>query len=478
MIQIRPRWPILAAIAAAITYGANHYQLAGLEHLRLEARNANNLPTAGSDHAEISGSSWDSGPHGMSFGQPAIQTHSDWREQLSVGEKLAMWQHSRENTTLTPIAGSGLLPSTQAGAALPSSTPIPVPPGFAQSSEKLHSSGFSELLPPALLEPLETDVSSGKDGSVANLTSLPVAAEPSVAQNSAASPRSIPATNGLPLNSGPNDSRSPQSVRLATFNVCSLGLEKVSMPPISEILTSIIRQFDVVAIQEIQSSRDDLLPTIIRKLNETGRRFDYLIGPRVGRVAPQQQFAFVFDTERVETDRYELYTVDDPHDLVNYEPLVAWFRCKGVPPGKAFTFTMVNMQVDANFFDAEIQLLPKLIEGIQNDGRNEDDWILAGDFSGPIPILPGWDGTGSLRRALSENASTVAGGKSLDNLLFSTRSTVEFTGQAAVFDFLRHHNLSLENALEVSDHLPVWADFSVYEGSHPGLIAPLGTTSH
>ena len=43
-----------------------------------------------------------------------------------------------------------------------------------------------------------------------------------------------------------------------------------------------------------------------------------------------EQFAFIFDTQRVETDRFQLYTIDDPEDLVTREPLVAWFRVKGV----------------------------------------------------------------------------------------------------------------------------------------------------
>ena len=29
---------------------------------------------------------------------------------------------------------------------------------------------------------------------------------------------------------------------------------------------------------------------------------------------------------------------------------------------------------------------------------------------------------------------------------------------------MRQYNLSLQEALEISDHLPVWAEFSIFEG--------------
>jgi hypothetical protein len=41
-----------------------------------------------------------------------------------------------------------------------------------------------------------------------------------------------------------------------------------------------------------------------------------------------------------------------------------------------------------------------------------------------------------------------------------------------VYDFLREFNLDLETqALQVSDHLPIWAEFSVYEGGRAGPLA-------
>ena len=58
-----------------------------------------------------------------------------------------------------------------------------------------------------------------------------------------------------------------------------------------------------------------------------------------------------------------------------------------------------------------------------------------------------------------------------DNLLFDRLATVEFTGRADVVDLMRELNLSMQDALEISEHLPVWAQFSIYEGGYPARVA-------
>jgi hypothetical protein len=58
-----------------------------------------------------------------------------------------------------------------------------------------------------------------------------------------------------------------------------------------------------------------------------------------------------------------------------------------------------------------------------------------------------------------------------DNMLFLEHATSEFTGRGGVFDFMREYNLSQKQAEDVSDHLPLWAEFSVYEGGRAGPVA-------
>ena len=53
--------------------------------------------------------------------------------------------------------------------------------------------------------------------------------------------------------------------------------------------------------------------------------------------------------------------------------------------------------------------------------------------------------------------------KTYDNLIFDTRTTTEYTGTWGVLDLQNTFGLSLDKALEVSDHNPVWAAFRPWE---------------
>jgi hypothetical protein len=64
-----------------------------------------------------------------------------------------------------------------------------------------------------------------------------------------------------------------------------------------------------------------------------------------------------------------------------------------------------------------------------------------------------------------------------DNIIFDQNATREFAGRGGVYDFLREYNLSVQEALEISDHLPVWAEFSIFEGGVPGRVADRVTPS-
>jgi endonuclease/exonuclease/phosphatase family metal-dependent hydrolase len=267
------------------------------------------------------------------------------------------------------------------------------------------------------------------------------------------------------------------AIRIASFNVQGLGEGRKTGPGPVDLITRLLSQFDVIALQEIRSRQDEVLPELVSRLNSSGRKFDFMIGPRVGRTEQREQLAFVFDTERVETDRFQLYTVEDPEDLLHREPLVGWFRTVGLPAQEAFTFSLVNVHIDPDMVEAELQALPNLIQAIAADGRGEDDIILAGDFSASAPRLAMLS-MGGMRVLLDGIATTTRGTHQLDNIAFPLVNTTEFTGRSGAYDFLRQFNMNLEQAIQVSEHLPIWAEFSIIEGGRPAQVGPaqLGPT--
>jgi hypothetical protein len=260
-------------------------------------------------------------------------------------------------------------------------------------------------------------------------------------------------------------------IRVATFNAQALNPTKIRKPQVLDLLARIGRQFDVLALQEIESETDDILPRLVNLMNKTGQQYDYAIGPRVGPKEARQQYAFVFNRRTIVIDRSELYTVEDPQNLLTYEPFVGWFRANGPPASEAFTFSLVNFKIDQATALQERTYLVNLLSAVRTDGRDEDDVILAGDLQGAPGTLGDLDRVPDLVFAVRDVPTDVSGTTAWDNVAFQKDATGEFSGDSGVFDFLRKYNLSMEQAMEVSDHLPVYADFLIFEGGQPGRVA-------
>ena len=116
--------------------------------------------------------------------------------------------------------------------------------------------------------------------------------------------------------------------------------------------------------------------------------------------------------------------------------------------------------------------LPSLIRLVQNDGREEDDVIVLGDFDASSRHLESQLPNSEITWAIASSVPTnVEGTDQFDNIGFITTFTNEFTGRAGVLVFLREFNLNTASAAEISTHLPVSAELSVFEGGVPGRIA-------
>jgi endonuclease/exonuclease/phosphatase family metal-dependent hydrolase len=272
----------------------------------------------------------------------------------------------------------------------------------------------------------------------------------------------------------PPPPRGNETIRVATFNIQVFGESKLNDPEVMQIIVTILKNFDLIAIQEVRSVSQDVLPQLIELLNADRQyRYDYALGPRLGRTSNKEQYAFVFDTQTIEIDRYKLYTVDDPDDLLHREPLVGWFRARGPAPEQAFTFSLASIHTDPDEVDHELDVLDDVFFKVRDDPeRREDDVILAGDFNAKATSLRELGRIKGLVKVVSGQTPTnTRHTAQYDNILFHQTATSEFTGRGGVFDFLREYNLTLQQAERVSDHLPVWAEFSVYEGGRSGPLA-------
>jgi endonuclease/exonuclease/phosphatase family metal-dependent hydrolase len=265
--------------------------------------------------------------------------------------------------------------------------------------------------------------------------------------------------------------RDAATVRLATFNIQVFGRTKIEKSEVMQVLAETVRKFDLVNIQEVRSTTDDILPRFVDLINSTGRHYDFVIGPREGRTNSKEQYAIVFDTQTIEADRSSVYTVNDRDNLFQRPPMVASFRVRGPPPDQAFTFTIIDTHTEPDEAEQEINSLAQVYRAVRNDGRGEDDVLLMGDFNGDEKKFGALKQIPNISWVISGAPTNTRGTKTYDNIIYDRTATVEYTGRSGVFDIMREFNLTLNQALEVSDHFPVWAEFSAYEGGSPGKLA-------
>lgn len=267
----------------------------------------------------------------------------------------------------------------------------------------------------------------------------------------------------------PHRAVTARPIRVGSWALAGFGRDKLAKPQVMDLFSRLVRQFDVIAVQQITSPERDLLPRMVEHINRTGRRYDFLLGPIVGPdgSGPQplgEQYAFFFDTERVETDRGQLYTVSDPENHVTYDPLVAWFRVRGVPADEAWTFSLANFRVDTSRSAQEVPLLGQLMAAVAADGRGEDDLLLGGLLQADDRQIAAQLGREQSEAVVQATPTDIFARYQLSNLILPKRTTTEYMRRGGVIDFLRLYNLSSAEAEELSPHLPIYGEFTVTEG--------------
>lgn len=259
--------------------------------------------------------------------------------------------------------------------------------------------------------------------------------------------------------------RKIRDLKIASWALDGFGPTKLANPAARQNVARVVRQFDLVALQQIASIERDLIPRLVEAINQGDGRYDFVVGPPTGPVDRPEQLAFIFDTSRVVVDRRQTYTLEDPENQMTFDPLVAWFRGAQGISGQAWTFSFVNVRIDLARAPNEVALLPKIIQAIRGDGRGEDDLVIGGllqaDDAYLLPTLT----SKSAKATVLNRPTDIFGRYQTSNLLLDSGSTTEYMGRGGVFDYLGTFNLNLAEAETVTSHLPVFGEFSATEGT-------------
>ena len=228
-----------------------------------------------------------------------------------------------------------------------------------------------------------------------------------------------------------------------------------------KIITRIVKEYDLVAIQEVRSTEQNVIPTLLNYINDANTKYDYIISERLGRSTSKEQYAFVYNTKTITLIPNSSYVVKDTDDVFEREPFIASFKAGN------FDFTMVDNHIKPDDAEAELTQLKIVINNIY-DSFSEKDVIVVGDMNADgkylnenklAVILPEWT------QMIGNNVDTTVGtaDNTYDRMMArDTTANVEYTGNSGAFRWDTEYNVTDSAFIKkVSDHYPVYAEFRI-----------------
>lgn len=256
-----------------------------------------------------------------------------------------------------------------------------------------------------------------------------------------------------------NSSDAPHTIKIASFNIQIFGQTKISNPEVMKIISRIVKGYDLVAIQEVRSKEENVIPTLLNYVNDKNTKYDYIISERLGKTGSKEQYAFVYNTKTVNLIPNSSYVVKDPDDVFEREPFVASFKSGN------FDFTMVDNHIKPEDVETELKHLEVVIGNIYNSS-SEKDIIVVGDMNADgsyfnetklAVIFPEWI------QIIGNTIDTTVGtaDNTYDRMMTrDATAKVEYTGKSGAFRWNAGYGVTDSAFIKkVSDHYPVYAEF-------------------
>jgi len=247
------------------------------------------------------------------------------------------------------------------------------------------------------------------------------------------------------------------TIKIATFNIKVFGKAKSEKPAVMAELASIVRKYDIVAVQEIKDKPGNVPTLFLTEINSDGSDYGLVVSERSGLhpndKTSQEQYAYYWNEDTVHLIE-DAGLFEDASDQFQREPYVARF---GVNDGN-FTFALITVHTKPERAVAETKALNDVFIWAQNQFPSEDDFIALGDFNASCTYASPSDFTGSPIRddyvwIVPDDADTNV---STGSVCAYDRIVMTDDGEE---DYADNFGIDTVSSGEVSDHFPVWAEF-------------------
>jgi deoxyribonuclease-1-like protein len=255
----------------------------------------------------------------------------------------------------------------------------------------------------------------------------------------------------------------PSSIKIAAFNIQIFGKTKRQKDYVMDVLTDIVREFDIVLIQEIRDSREETAPYFLQKINEMeGAEYKFVRSERLGRTVSKEAYAYFYNSETVEFIEDSNYVYDDVDDLFEREPYLASFRSGN------FDFTLVGIHTKPDDAYSEIGNLTYVVYSTLSKNPKEKDIIILGDFNADGGYFDEDDFTNLFKASefywviTSDMDTMTTTDYTYDRIVLmnATYGHEYIKDSAGVFYFDIEYEISNSTLIkEISDHYPIYAEY-------------------
>jgi endonuclease/exonuclease/phosphatase family metal-dependent hydrolase len=251
------------------------------------------------------------------------------------------------------------------------------------------------------------------------------------------------------------------TIKVGAFNLQIYGTSKASKPEVIAVLSKIVRNYDVLAVQEIRDASQTALPMLMDAVNSMGSsQYEYVVSDRLGRSSSKEQYAYLFNTQTMAV-MGSPYVYPDSNDIFEREPYVAEFKAK---KGN-FDFVLITMHADPDTATQEINDLQKVVEDAKSRYQGEGDFIVMGDLNADCTYfnensqtpLKSSDYYWVINNTI--DSTTKSTDCTYDRIIITNPAITDYTVNSGVFRFDKEYNLNYNSTIVVSDHYPVFAEF-------------------
>ncbi|XP_034062162.1 deoxyribonuclease-1-like [Gymnodraco acuticeps] len=251
-------------------------------------------------------------------------------------------------------------------------------------------------------------------------------------------------------------------MKIAAFNVQRLGWDKVNNQDVRDNIIKIVSQYSVVVLLEVTDQSDPAMPRLLKHLNEYGdnKRNPYgmLCSEPLGPEGHKQKFVYFYRKKEVQIkDKYQYRG----NAVITRKPFAVLLNCLNTV---VQDLVLIPVHITPSNAEAELNALHDVVEVVRKKWKKDNIMIL-GDFNAAGDYLSMEQketlliSSAPYRWLIGDDVHTMTKNNihAYDRIVVYEERMLEaiVPDSAKAYNFKRELNLTVEEALSVSDHYPV-----------------------